>query len=96
MGTKTVKLTNESVGTLPNDKPVVYKILNKRNENLYTGVAGKGEVRNRIKNHIRRPSDKVPGGTKVKIEQLPSRREAEKKEANIISRSKPKYNKQGK
>lgn len=75
MSKKTAKLTNEGINNLPNDKPVVYKIINKGGDNIYTGVAGKGNVRDRIKDHMPGHSDTIPGGIKVQIEQYASIRE---------------------
>ena len=77
--------------TLPNDKPVVYKIFTANKTNNYTGTAKKGRVTDRIIEHI----GEIPGA-KVQIEQFSSIQEAVKKEAHIISRTKPKYNEKGK
>ncbi|MBU0561440.1 MAG: hypothetical protein KJ799_12595 [Bacteroidetes bacterium] len=88
---KTVNYNKDSIQKLPNDKPVVYKILTKSGNNNYTGIAKKGRVQERISEHL----GEIPGA-KVKIEQMTSIKEASKKEANIISRSKPKYNEKGK
>jgi hypothetical protein len=96
MTKKTVKLTNEGIERLPNDKPVLYKILNPEGENLYAGVAGKGNVPDRLTDHMPGHRDAIPGAAKVQIEQFHTIAEAEKKEATIISHSKPKYNQQGK
>jgi excinuclease UvrABC nuclease subunit len=91
MSKKTVKYSKEKIENLPNDKPVVYKILTGNKTNNYTGTAMKGRVPDRIKEHI----GEIPGA-KVQIEQFSSIQDALKKEANIISRTQPKYNKQGK
>lgn len=91
MGKKTVKFTKKDISNLPNDKPVIYKILTPTNKNNYTGKAKRGRVQERITEHL----GQIPG-VKVQIEQMPSVSEAEKKESNIISRTKPKYNKKGK
>lgn len=91
MARKTVKYSESKIKNLPNDKPVVYKILTESDTNNYTGIAQKGRVQDRIIEHI----GEIPGA-KVQIEQQSSIKEAEKKEANIISRMKPKYNKRGK
>lgn len=96
MGKKTVRMNTDKINDLPNDKPVVYKIKNREDENIYTGVAGKGNVHDRLEDHLPGHKDAIPGASKVQIDQQSSIREAEKKEANIISRSKPKYNQQGK
>ena len=93
---KTVRLTKEKIENLPQDKPVVYKILNKQGENIYTGIAKRGNVPDRLDDHLPGHRDAVPGAAKVRIQQKNSIDEAEKAEANIISRTKPKYNQQGK
>lgn len=95
MARKTVRLNNDGIQSLPEKNPVVYKILDRKGENIYTGMAKKGNVQDRLKDHLPGHRDAVPGAAKVQIEQLPSIRDAERKEANIISRTKPKYNQQG-
>ena len=76
---------------LPNDKPVVYKIQTEGGGNNYTGIAQRGRVQDRIKEHL----GEIPGA-KVQIQQKNSIAEARKTETNIIDSSSPKYNKQGK
>ncbi len=96
MGKKTVRLRTDIIERLPEDKPVVYKLKDTKRDNIYTGVAKKGNVRNRLKDHLPGHRDAIPGAAKVQIDQQSSIREAERKESHIISRSKPKYNQQGK
>jgi len=91
MGTKKVNYTKRGIEKLPDDKPVVYKIITDTGNNNYTGTAKRGRVRERISEHL----DEIPGSTVV-IEQFSRINEAEKKESNIIKRSQPKYNKAGK
>jgi excinuclease UvrABC nuclease subunit len=91
MSKKTVKYKPDSIDQLPNNKPVVYKIQTEGGNNNYTGVAKRGRVNERIKEHL----GEIPGAS-VQIEQVSSIDEALKKESNIISRSKPKYNIKGK
>jgi len=91
MGTKTVKFNERGAEKLPNDKPVVYRIKTEGDKTNYVGIAGKGRVTERIKEHL--DQGRIPGA-KVQIEQLHSIKDAEKKEQNIISRTQPKYNKQ--
>ena len=69
---------------------MVYKILSKSDENVYTGSAKRGRVTERIKDHL----GEIPG-IKVIIDQFPSIKEAKEKETNIIKRSQPKNNKAG-
>lgn len=95
MARKTVKFSPAGITKLPEDKPVVYKVESKGGKNNYTGVAKRGRVQARISEHLPEGKDPVPG-TKVMIEQMSTIAEAERKEARVISRSKPKYNKAGK
>lgn len=95
MSKKTTKFNKDGISKLPNDKPVVYKIMTSGGDNVYTGSAKKGRVRERMAEHFPGGPDHIPG-SKVQIEQTPSIREAQQKEARIISRSKPRYNKKGK
>lgn len=92
MEKKTVKMTKEGIESLPRNKPVLYKILSSQGQNIYTGTAKRGNVHGRIKDHLPGKRDAIPGATKVQIEQMPSIRDAKRKEANILSRTKPKYN----
>jgi hypothetical protein len=96
MGKKTVRMNTPRIESLPNDRPVVYKLKSRDGENIYTGVAGKGNVHDRLKDHLPGHKDAIPGAFKVQIDQQSSIGDAEKKETHIISRSKPAYNQRGK
>ncbi|PKP59399.1 hypothetical protein CVT91_06780 [Candidatus Atribacteria bacterium HGW-Atribacteria-1] len=91
MRTKKVKFNKTGIENLPNNKPVVYKIMTEGGRNNYTGIAQRGRVQDRIKEHL----GNIPG-TKIQIEQMNSISEAQKKETKILKRIQPKYNKQGK
>jgi len=93
MAKKTVKYNQKGASKIPNDKPVVYKIKTAKGKTNYVGVAKRGRVQERIIEHL--DSKKIPG-IKVQIEQTSTIREAKQKEQRIISRTKPKYNVQGK
>ena len=93
---KTANFTPDGIDQLPNDQPVVYKIKNRAGTNIYTGVAQRGQVHDRLKDHLRGAKDAIPGATKAHIQQKDNIRAARKSESAIISRSKPKYNKRGK
>jgi hypothetical protein len=95
MAKKTVQFGGAGIEKLPDDKPVVYKILTNGGKNNYTGVAKRGRVQERLQEHLPGGKDPIPGA-KVQIEQMPKISEAEAKEARIISRSNPPYNEQGK
>jgi excinuclease UvrABC nuclease subunit len=91
MGIKKVKFNKRGIEQLPNNKPVVYRIESAGGKNNYTGTAQRGRVRERIQEHLGEIA-----GAKVKIEQTGSINQAREKEARIIKRSQPKYNKLGK
>ncbi|MHA2062530.1 MAG: hypothetical protein ACW963_09615 [Candidatus Sifarchaeia archaeon] len=93
---KTVGFNKEGIGNLLNNKPAVYKIMNRKGENIYTGSAKRGRVKERLSEHFPGGPDRIPGGAKVQVQQKGRIAEAQKSEMNIISRSKPKYNKKGK
>lgn len=94
MAKKTVALTPEGISQLPDDKPVVYKILTDGGRNNYTGIAKRGRVRDRLEEHLPGAKDSIPGA-KVQIEQMPTVGDAKAKEARIIERSKPRHNERG-
>ena len=90
MGRKTTSFNKTGISKLPNDKPVLYKIQTPSGKTNYTGIAQKGRVQDRLTEHL----GNIPG-TKVQIEQFSSIKDAAKKESNVISRNKPRYNKSG-
>lgn len=91
MGTKKVDYNKSGIGKLPDNKPVVYRIETEGGRTNYTGVAKRGRVQERIQEHL----GDIPGNS-VRIEQMDSIQVAQQKEARVIKRSQPKYNKQGK
>jgi excinuclease UvrABC nuclease subunit len=91
MGTKKAKFNKTGIENLPNNKPAVYKIMTEGGRNNYTGIAQRGRIQARLKEHI----GTIPGAT-IQIEQMNSISEAKQKEARIIKRTQPKYNKEGK
>lgn len=95
MARKTVSFNRIGIEKLPNDKPVVYKILTDSGRNNYTGIAKRGRVQERLEEHLHNGKDPIPGA-KVQIEQMTTISEAQAKEARIISRSQPPHNEQGK
>lgn len=95
MPKKTVPFTEAGIGKLPNDKPVIYKVLTEGGRNNYTGVAKQGRVQDRLREHLPGGQEPVPG-KKMQIEQMPSIDEARAKESRIIRRSQPPYNQRGK
>jgi hypothetical protein len=95
MAKKTVPFNQKGIEKLPDNKPVVYKILTDGGKNNYTGVAQRGRIQDRLREHLPGGKDHVPGA-KVQIDQMGSIKEAEAKEIRIISRTKPPHNEKGK
>jgi hypothetical protein len=95
MSQKTVPFNQQGIEKLPNDKPVVYRIVTDGGTNNYTGIAKRGRVLERLAEHLPGAKDYVPGA-KVVIQQTSSIAEAQGQEKRIIARSQPKYNDQGK
>lgn len=91
MPRKTVGFNQTGIRKVPNDRSVVYKILSGGGRNNYTGVAQRGRVQQRLRDHLPGGKDPVPG-SKVQVEQMPSIEEARAKEGRIISRTKPPHN----
>lgn len=95
-GKKSGKFDSSGIEGLARNKPVVYQIENSKGENIYTGVAKRGRVEERLKEHLPGAKDPIRGGVKVKIQQKSSIDAALKSEARIIKQHKPTQNKQGK
>ena len=91
MAKKTTNFNKTGIDQLPNDKPVLYKIQTPSGNTNYAGIAKKGRVQDRLSEHL----GNIPGA-KIQIEQFGSIKDAAKKESNVISRSKPRYNEKGK
>lgn len=95
MTRKTTPFSKTGIAGLPNDKPAVYAIETTGGKTNYIGIAKRGRVAERLAEHLPGAKDAVPG-KKVRVETLSSIAEARAKEARLIARVQPKYNKQGK
>ena len=95
-GKKSGAFDERGIEGLAKDKSVVYKIEDNKGKLLYTGVAKRGRVEARLKEHLPGGADPVRGGVKVRIQQKPSIAEAQKAEARIIKRSQSPQNKKDK
>ena len=85
------KFNKTAIESLPDDKPVLYRIRTEGGTENYIGIAGRGRVQDRLKEHL----GEIPGAT-VEIEQFDRIAEARDKEKNVIKRNQPKYNDQDK
>lgn len=95
MARKTVDFSRSGIGTLPNDKPALYRIQPESGKINYAGIAKRGRAPERLAEHLPGGKDYVPGA-KVQIEQQRTIDQAQAKEARVIARSQPKYNDKGK
>jgi len=95
MAKKTVPFNQKGIEKLPDNEPVVYKILTEGGKNNYTGVAQRGRVQKRLQEHLPGGKDYVTGD-RVQIEQMTSTKKAGVKESRVISSTKPPHNEKGK
>jgi len=91
MSGKRTNFNKSGIKNLPNDKPVLYRIQTESGKLNYAGVAQRGRVQDRLSEHL----GEIPGAS-VQIERFSTIQDAREKEARVIKRNQPKYNKQGK
>ena len=77
----------------PTNKPIVYKLIDKKGANIYTGTAKKGRGSERLRDHLPDGQDPIPGAKSFQTKQKSSIAEAEREEKQIVDKEKPKYNK---
>ena len=58
---KSGSFDEKGIESLAKDKPIVYDIQNKQGETIYTGVAKRGRVEQRLKEHLPGGSDPISG-----------------------------------
>ncbi len=90
------KFTLPNVKKVSDHKAVIYKIKSASGKNLYTGIAGRGNVQERLTAHKTVKKEIIPGGKLFQIAQVKTKVIAKKQEDIIIKRDQPKFNKQGK
>ena len=95
MTKRKIPFNKSSIEKLPEDKPAVYKIRTPSGATNYIGSAQKGQVKDRLRAHLRKGGEHVPGDSVI-VDYLDSVRDARATEKRAIARTKPKYNKQGK
>lgn len=95
MARKTVKFTSSGIDKLPDNKPAVYRIQTESGRTNYVGVAQRGRVQDRLREHLPGGKDVVPG-VKVQVRQASSIDVARRTEARSIAQTQPKYNRRGK
>lgn len=95
-GKKNGRFDKDGIEGLTKDKPVDYEIQDKKGDPPYVGVAKRGRVGDRLKEHLPSGPDPIRGGSKVKIKQKSNIASAEKEESRAIKRKHPPKNKKGK
>ena len=85
--------SDKKVNGVP-DQSGVYNLINRQGNIVYTGSAGAGRLRERLKEHIDQKD--IPGATQFQVRPTNGTAEAKKVEQELIKRHKPKYNEQGK
>ena len=86
-------LSNKNVRNVP-EQSGVYHLRNQKGDIIYTGSAGAGRLRARLKEHLSGSS--VRGARQFQIRPLSSTAEARRVEAALIKRHKPRENRRGK
>lgn len=88
-------LNKSQISKAPDDLPAVYELLDKSGANIYTGIAKRGRVQDRLEEHLSSGQDSVPGASRFRIKQKASIEQARQEEIQIINKEKPKGNQQG-
>ncbi len=91
-GKKSGSFDEKGIEELAKNKAVVYIIEDHEGKNIYTGVAKRGRVGERLKEHLPGGKDPVRDGVKVRIKQKSSIADAKKAEARIIKKQQPPQN----
>lgn len=89
----TRNLSKRNIEKIPEDNPILYKILNRQGNNVYTGVSKRGQGQDRLKDHLQDGTDPIPGAAGFQVKQMPSIERAKTEESRIIKSQDPKYNK---
>ena len=95
MARQSTPFTKKGIEKLPNDKPALYRIKTESGNDNYVGIAQRGRLQDRLREHLPAGQDPVPGA-RVEVELMSRIQDARAKEQNVIRRSQPKHNKQGK
>lgn len=88
----TVRFNADDISSLPEDKPVVYRIFDLYGIIIYVGTAKKGRVRKRLLEHLC-GEDLIAEGLTVEIETHLTMESAKTMEYELINRLAPKCNK---
>jgi len=90
--TNVKKFNKTNIKNVPEDKPIVYRLLNNSNDDLYLGIAKRNRTQDRLLEHINLKKEKISGATKIKIAQVPNLDNAKNVEKKLIKQLQPKFN----
>ena len=90
------KFNKTDIKNIPEEKPILYRLLNNAGDELYDGIAKRGRVQERLIEHLNVKKEKIPGATKIKFAQFSNIKRAEKVEKQLIKKLEPKFNKRNK
>lgn len=90
--TNTKKFNKTNIKDIPEEKPILYRLLNNSGDELYDGVAKRNRVQDRLLEHLTFQKYKIPGVAKIKIAQFSNIKKAEKAEKQLIKKLQPKFN----
>ena len=86
-------LNKKHVEQIPDDLPANYKITSQAGKLIYTGIAKRGRVQDRLLEHLPDAPDAIPGGSKFSVKQAQSVDLARQEEKRIIQQEHPTQNK---
>lgn len=92
-GKKSGNLNKTTIEEAANDKAAVYKIKNAKGENVFTGAAARGKVKDQLSKHLKGGEEAVPGAKSFQLTLKDTVAEARKSAERIIQRDKPRHNK---
>ena len=90
--TNAKKFNKTNINNIPEDKPIVYCLLNNSNEELYIGMAKRNRSHDRLLEHLNAEKEKISGATKMKTAQASNLDSAKKIEKKLIKKLQPKFN----
>lgn len=93
---KAKKFNKASIKKFPEEKPILYELLNNTRKELYVGAAKRNRIQDRLLEHLTLKEAKISGATKVKFVQFSSIKKAKEAEKQLIKKIQPKFNEQNK
>ena len=76
------------------DQSGAYNLISRQGDIVYTGSAGAGRLRERLKEHLDQKD--IPAAAKLQVRPTARTTEAKRLEQELIKRNRPRYNEQGK